>query len=302
MRSRVKGLLVLCALWLAAGGCSREQAPQTVRDEYVFAPVKKACRLIERLENPTAVTNALAVRELDVRGMSADGFRRALVAMPGEDVHVWMPGATHWLMVGRLTTNLVQMADAMDVLALDEDCESVPQLFACYAGTREEILPAFESRLTGDVVPEWFVTKEIPAMPWLDWRGVEADIAKSMRAEMRSMQVVRRLVLEGNMQADKATDKKGEEKATEIWARAALRNPHDLMLLERMDRLERNASGFLAVGKVLQAMKCYETIVLIQPKDAKAVHNFGMCLKKIGKLDLAEKVLKRAESLSGTSR
>ena len=70
------------------------------------------------------------------------------------------------------------------------------------------------------------------------------------------------------------------------------------MLLERIENLNRNAKGFLAVGKVLQAMKCYETIVLIRPNDAVAVHNFGMCLKKIGKLDLAEKVLAKAKKLA----
>ncbi len=99
------------------------------------------------------------------------------------------------------------------------------------------------------------------------------------------------------MLAGLATDKKSEEKAAEIWAQAALRNPNDLFLLERRDRLDRNARGFLKVGKLLQAMKCYETMVLMCPDNATAIHNFGMCLKKIGKLDLAEKVLARAKML-----
>jgi tetratricopeptide (TPR) repeat protein len=69
-------------------------------------------------------------------------------------------------------------------------------------------------------------------------------------------------------------------------------------LLERLDRLDRNAKGFMAVRKVLLAMKCYETMALIRPDDPVALHNFGMCLKKIGKLDLAEKVLERAKKLA----
>ena len=44
-------------------------------------------------------------------------------------------------------------------------------------------------------------------------------------------------------------------------------------------------------------MKCYETMLLVNPNDAAAVHNFGVCLKKIGKADLAEKVLDRARKL-----
>ena len=46
-------------------------------------------------------------------------------------------------------------------------------------------------------------------------------------------------------------------------------------------------------------MKCYETLVLVRPDDATAVHNFGMCLKRLGKLDVAEKALERARRLSG---
>ena len=43
-------------------------------------------------------------------------------------------------------------------------------------------------------------------------------------------------------------------------------------------------------------MKCYETMVLVRP-DSRNVRSFGLCLKKIGKLDLAEKVLARADEL-----
>ena len=57
-------------------------------------------------------------------------------------------------------------------------------------------------------------------------------------------------------------------------------------------------SGKLHWGNYFGAMKCYETVVLIRPNDAVAVHNFGMCLKKIGKLDLAEKVLAKAKKLA----
>ena len=69
-------------------------------------------------------------------------------------------------------------------------------------------------------------------------------------------------------------------------------------LLERIDRLNRNAKGFLEVGKPLQAMKCYETVVLIRPNDPVAIHNFGACLMKIGKRDLAEKILEKAKKLA----
>ena len=140
------------------------------------------------------------------------------------------------------------------------------------------------------------MTKDIPPVGWLDPSGVDDDILRETLAEIRSMQVVRRVAREGDMLAAEAKDKEGEEKAAAAWARALLRNPRDLFVLERLDRLSRNARGFLEVGKVLQAMKCYETMVLVRP-DSGNVRSFGLCLKKIGKLDLAEKVLKRADEL-----
>ena len=210
-----------------------------------------------------------------------------------------MPGEKDWLLIGNLSTNPVSLAKAMEEFAADPKCvTSVAEVFASYAGTREEVLPAFTSKLKGEVVPEWFVSKEIPEVKWLDTAGIDEDILKMTMFEIRSSQVMRRELLKGNMLAAKATDKKGEEAATEAWAKVALRSPNDPMLLERIENLNRNAKGFLAVGKVLQAMKCYETIVLIRPNDAVAVHNFGMCLKKIGKLDLAEKVLAKAKKLA----
>ncbi len=298
----IRSALCLALVCLFAGCADDakevEDQPNPPKTEYVFAPVRTACRLIGVLENPEAISNAVVVKELDVREMTAGDFRHELEAMPGEDVHVWMPGRYYWLLVGRITTNAVSLAKAMDVLSVDDDCRSLPALFANYAGTRDEMLPAFSSDLKGSVVPEWFVTREIPQLPWLDLAGIDSDILGDVVAEMRAAQIVRREVLSGDMLAARATNKDEEEKAEVAWASAAEKNPEDLFILERLDRLERNAKGFLEVDKLLQALKCYETMVIIQPKNAKAVFNFGMCLKKIGKLDMAEKVLKRAEELA----
>ena len=280
----------------AVAGCSREQAQRAEKRE-LNASVREAIYRISKLERTS--TSDHSARVLDVRRMSAADFRRELESFPGKDVHVWMPGEKDWLLVGNMSTNPVSLAKAMDAFAADTNCTmSVAEVFASYAGTRENILPAFERKLEGEVVPEWFVSKEIPEIKWIDVSDVDEDILKTTLSEIRSVQVMRRELLRGNMLAAKATDKNGEEAATEIWAKVALRNSNDPMLLERIDRLNRNAKGFLEVGKALQAMKCYETIVLIRPNDAAAIHNFGMCLMKIGKRDMAEKVLKRAEKLA----
>lgn len=291
----MRRLSLFAVLALVVVGCSKKEPAEPPKAE-LSAPVKEAIYRICKLERTSASDHNVKV--LNVRDMTAADFRRALVAFEGRDVHVWMPGERDWLLVGNKGADKVSLLRAMEEFAADESCvTSVPEVFASYAGTREEVLPAFESKLEGKVVPEWFVTKEIPEIDWLDVSGVDDDILRATLAEIRSMQVVRRLVLEGNMLAMQAKDKKGEEEAIDRWARAALRNSNDPMLRERIENLKRNAKGFLEVNKVLQAMKCYETVVLITPNDASAVQNFGMCLKKIGKLDVAEQVLKRADEL-----
>ena len=292
----MKRIVAPVVLAVILAGCSKE-APQLAEKRPLGGPVREAAYRIGKLER-TSVSGHSA-KALDVTGMAAADFRRELEEFGGRDVHVWMPGEKNWLLIGNLSTNPVPLAKAMEEFAEDTNCTmSVAEVFASYAGTREEILPAFNRKLEGKVVPEWFVSKDIPEIKWLDTSGVDEDILKATLSEIRSAQVMRRELLRGNMLAAKAKDKKGEEAATEVWAKVAIRSPNDPMLLERIERLNNNAKGFLEVGKVLQAMKCYETVVLIRPNDPVAIHNFGACLMKIGKRDLAEKVLAKAKKLS----
>jgi len=250
--------------------------------------------------------NGVMVWLTDVRETTVSTFRSRIRAFAFEGLHLWMPEETRWLLVGRKTPRRIKMSAMLDLFAREsafEDlakgyCGALPDLFANYVGEREDIMPAFAFLDPRAFVrSENFVTRDIPSVDWVSTEGMDEDISRGILAEMRSMQIVRRMVFEGNRLAAMAVDKKGEEAATDAWARAALRNPNDLLLLERISRLERNAKGFLDLGKVLPAMKCYETIVLIRPSDPAAVNNFGMCLKMIGKHDMAEKVLARAKKL-----
>ena len=298
-RCVVRRIAAIALAVLTFVGCSKD-ASQSLAKRELSAPVREALYRISKLERTS--TSDHSAKVLDVRGMSAAEFLRTLEEFPGTDVHVWMPGEEDWLLIGNLSTNAVSLAKAMEEFAADPKCMmSVAEVFASYAGTREDILPAFKRKLEGEVVPEWFITKEIPEIKWLDTSDVDGDILKVALAEIRSAQVMRREFLRGNMLAAKAKDKKGEEAATEVWAKVAIRSPNDPMLLERIDRLNRNAKGFLEVNKPLQAMKCYETVVLIRPNDPVAIHNFGACLMKIGKRDLAEKILAKAKKLAESS-
>lgn len=280
----------------------RRRPAEAMESVPVAQCVTDALRLIAKLETVGTSPSNVVGRVFDARGKTAADFRRALENLPGHSRHIWMPGADRWFIVGHLATNAVSLSKAMDAFAEMESARySLTDLFASYVGTVEDVMPAFSSDLKGELLPEWFVPKEISEPEWLDATGIDGDIRGRAMGEIRSMQIVRRELLKGNMAAREAKDLNGEKKACEIWARCALRNPNDPMLLERLERLDKNARGFLAVGKLLQAMKCFETIILIQPKNAAAVHNFGMCLKKLGKTDMAEQVLHRAEVLGKSS-
>ena len=293
-------VFVALAVVAAVVWCRRMPKERPAEEETpVAASVTDALRLIAKLETAGTSRSNVVGRIFDAHGKTAKDFRRALEDLPGHSRHVWMPGADRWFIVGHLTTNGVPLAKAMEEFAALESARySLSDLFSSYVGTVEEVMPAFSSDLKGELLPEWFVAKDVPEVEWLDVTGVDPDIRGRVHGEIRSMQIVRRELLKGNMVARKAKDRKGEQDACEIWARCALRNPNDPMLLERLENLDKNARGFLSVGKILQAMKCFETIILIQPRNAAAVHNFGMCLKKLGKTEMADQVLHRAETLS----
>jgi tetratricopeptide (TPR) repeat protein len=243
---------------------------------------------------------------MDVAGVSAEDFRRRLSAFALAEAHLWMPGETRWLLVGRTVPRQIKLSamleyysreSAFDDFAFSR-CPSLQELFANYAGDRESIMPAFaRGDLTAAVRPEFFMERSVSNIKWISREGVDKDIASEVFAKIREMQKIRREVVEGNIASALAKDRKSESVAVDLWAKAAEKNPNDLFLLERLDRLERNAKGFMAVKKVLMAMKCYETMALIRPDDPVALYNFGMCLKEIGKLDVARKVLERAREL-----
>lgn len=239
---------------------------------------------------------------IDVTSTDAASFRKMIESFDMPAVRLWMVGEKQWLLTSstdgakkRLDDmfNLFSVEGAFGALA-EARSPAVHHLFAAYAGAREDIMPAFEEGdQKAEVRPEFFLTKEIPSLDWIDASRVDADIAKKFFDEARSMQVIRRLAVEGSMLAEAGREKE----AVDAWARALKRNPNDMFVLERLDRLERNAKGFFEVRKILMAMKCYETMVLINPENQAALNNFGVCLKKIGRSDIAERAFRRVKEL-----
>lgn len=282
------------AVFLFRGGEDGNAAGKPGPCEAVLA----ASEAIEAFVFPGGKKDGDTAQLLDVKKMSAAQFREKLASFPGREVYLWMPGEHLWLITGRGGTNRVEMAEAMQAFSGETDRGSVVEVFASYVGTRADVMPAFEAKLEGTVLPQWFVTREIPKTDWLSFSGIDDDIAGLTRNGIRSMQVVRRLILEGNMRAAASTDETSMENAIDCWTRAAKRNPKDPILVERLERLSKNAEVFYKLGKFNQALKCYETLVVVRPDDPAAVYNFGICLQRLGREELAKKVLDRAKKLA----
>lgn len=230
---------------------------------------------------------------LDVRKLTCADFERRLMEV-SPAATLWTPGNGDWLIIGAKNGCSNTLERVMDVFAGVETAFSLPEIFANCVGTVGEVLPAFKFLEPSDgVVPELFVSKDIPAFDWLTDGDVDADIVKGARQEMRSMQVVRRVVLEGAM----LSREQKEDESIAKWTNAYRRSRNDTLLLERIDHLRRNAEVFYKVGKYGMACKCYETLIRIDSNDYLAMVNLGSCLKALGRREDSEAVFKKAESV-----
>ena len=217
--------------------------------------------------------------------------------------HLWMPGIEDWLIIGRREAAKIKLSAMMDVFARENSfddldaagCSSLPELFASYVGTLDEVMPAF-ANLDGTIAAraQLFVPTAIPAIDWIDVdESVDAEVLAAVAAESRTMQEVRRIVLEGGIHADAHRI----DEATEAWARAAEINPRDPMLIDRLERLWKNADAFFRVGNFALAAKCYETYLMIRPDDWQSAEALAFCLNQLGQRDLAAQIHDKAMRL-----
>ncbi len=313
-RSKMKSAIIL-ALFLAlaisllkhvdwSGKKDWEPELAKAREEFRYKPVSTVLDFLPRLEDPLGTGSAVSKR-IDARKMTMAAFKAELEAFPAENAHLWMAGEEDWLLTGSTApgTNSVPL-DAMLELFYDEkeieplaaaQCSTLPEFFASYVGDRSSLMEAFDANSPDTLVrPEYFVTRDIPPLDWVDSSGVDADIRDMVLREIRSMQVVRRNVIEGNIIARSGN----MDDAISKWAAAILRNPHDTMLLERLHRLAVNAVAFQKVGNVKAAAKCYETMFCVRPSDAAAISEYAKCMRQLGEKKISETAMKRAKFLS----
>lgn len=239
---------------------------------------------------------------LDVRKMTAARFKEILSAIPHSKAHLWMISERDWLVTARKEESprlcsdilsLFSFGPAFDVF-LDATIEAPWDVFASYAGEIGETMGAFAGDLSVEVRPEFFVSRDIPEVKWLERDDVEEDIFANILRETRSVQVVRRVILEGNMFFREKGD---SEKAISKWASAYLRNPRDSMLLERLYTLAVNAKAFSEIGNLKGAAKCYETMISVNPRDIAALEEFSKVTARLGMLEVSRAAKARAKKM-----
>lgn len=133
----------------------------------------------------------------------------------------------------------------------------------------------------------------IPPMPWFQQGGAEAEVFAQTTNAITRVQAARREFLAG-------FDDIGQGISTNAiarWTAAAKVSPRDPLLRGLVDVVDLKGRQFLRAGNVNGALGCYEKLLLICPEDAALVHNYGLCLKKGGRLEMAAKVFARAIEL-----
>lgn len=253
---------------------------------------------------PSFSDTALLAMIVDVRGVKMGRLKEILESFPcsEETSHIWMLGEFKWLITGSKQPSVVDISSVLEIFAREELFEdialarlnSAPMVFANYAGTLKSALEAFlPEGLESETLAEFFITRDIPEITWLDAAGLDEDVSKKVLTEIRSAQVVRRLIVEGAMMGRNGK----ESEAIDMWARAALRNPGDLYLAGRIGVLESNARAFRKLGNLKGAAKCFEMLVLINPADEANMFNYATVMQRIGETNVAYHAFQRAEKL-----
>lgn len=251
------------------------------------------------------------VWSFDVRGVSAGEFNRRLMEFPAVEAHLWMPDEFRWVLAGRLEPRAMKMSALLDCVAecrffsspaaVKAGCDSLPGIFANYAGTREDVLPAFAGGDLGvEVRPEYFLTRELPDIRWIVPGDMDGEMVAEVTEAIRRNLSARRLVAGAGIagaSAQAATPEALREAALRNWAAAARENPRDPMLTARLYRTAVNAQAFASVGNFAGAAICYENILRVRPYDIAVAEAYARCLDLLGRRADAQAVAAQAAAM-----
>ena len=265
----------------------------------------------------------LVVLHVDMRRLSLGRLKSILSEFRAAfgPYFVWCIGANDYV----VTSAVELAADKLYDLFADEKASEAfadagvytpSDVFACYMGRDVEVGPGLqkvdasgrtavtwkEARQSLDslsakdasyVRPGMLTPYYIPPMPWFVKGDAEPVVFANTTNAIKGVQAARREFLAG-------FDDIGEGVSTnaiERWSVAAKVNPRDPVLCGLVDVIDLKGRQLLGVGNVNSALGCYEKLLLIRPNDAAIVHNYGVCLKKGGQMEMAAKVFARAVEL-----
>ena len=234
---------------------------------------------------------------------------------------LWCVGAHDYVVTGAAD---VSADKVFDLFANEKAAEAFAaagiytpsDVFTCYMGRDVEIEPGLkEVAEAGRQTVSWEEVRQslgklsekdaafvrasvltpyyIPPMPWFQQGDAEAEVFARTTNAITVAQAARREFLAG-------FDDIGQGVSTNAiarWAVAAKISPRDPLLRGLVDVVDLKGRQFLDAGNVKGAMGCYEKLLLICPKDAAIVHNYGVCLKKGGQIEMAAQVFSRAVEL-----
>jgi hypothetical protein len=258
---------------------------------------------------------------IDIRLASPGRFKSYMEAFPLENAHLWMSDNSRWVLTARANAKQIKLSNALEIFSRDNTIENLsgtftdtlPDLFASYAGSKEEIMPALEAveaegkfenffsavRLAFQedashfrMRPEFIVKESSPKVDWIVKGESDDEICKLVMERIEKNFAARRNVIRGEIAL-----RKGDSTAVESFSRAALVNRGDSMLRSRRSIIKTQAKNFLKFGNYAAAALSYDCLVMIDPNDVESLVAYAKVLSKLGKGDLAEKARERAKEL-----
>ena len=262
---------------------------------------------------------------LDARLLSV-ARAKALLAEFGAvfpSYRLWCVGLNDWVAVGADSGKPVNVLadEALELFerrnAFDDlvaaSSPSVADLFSCYVGAEADVtpalaqVPAFDSLRAAWTAPRLAFAPPpdgalaalrpgnlLPLRPantaWFIRGTADPAVYVALTNRIAIVQSSRRTVLLGFDEADRGK----ADDALAFWTRAAQANPRDPLLRALADSLDLEGRRRLRVGDANGALRCYENRILVSPDDAAAIHNFGVCLKKSGQVEIAARAFSKA--------
>ena len=262
---------------------------------------------------------------IDARLLPAARAKGVLEELRGvfPSARLWCAGKYDWVVVGfrspeppivRVSAlmRLFERENAFDAF-LDAGVTWVGDFLASYVGSLGEVMPAlekvkasgrreslllapklaFEPPPAGDsaqLKPGDLLPLENADMGWLRRGDCDEEVYSSFTGRVADVQWARRIAVVGIADADAGK----ADVAIEKWGDAATVNTYDPMLKSLADSMDLEGRRRLRVGDNNGAMRCFENRILVEPNNIAAIHNFGLSVKKGGKMDLATQVFMKA--------